>query len=251
MSWYEKEKPTPFDELPLPGLWFLDGDILAQLYERDWTAGQKMPLVVFPSGEEFQLWETGNPAVWGIIHLFGELDLAYKDSRDRAFEEANHIAEQVGYAVYKVGEDGLEVWGHDEDEHYLITYDDQTGQMRDVAPVKSDAEPPKPPGLLLMSEEIREKLPKLGETEEQGMDALAQVKYFTPDADWTFYASEYDGEDTFYGLVVGLEIELGSFSLSELQQVRGPFGLAIERDLYYEPQTLAELIKYHRRMRGE
>jgi hypothetical protein len=43
--------------------------------------------------------------------------------------------------------------------------------------------------------------------------------------------------------VSGLEIELGYFALSELEGVRGPMGLPIERDLYYDPQSLEELLR--------
>ena len=77
-------------------------------------------------------------------------------------------------------------------------------------------------GKILLDQESREKLPELYSGEEQGLDALAQVKFFTPDAQWTFYASGYDGVDILIGLVVGFEIELGYFSLSEFQSVRGP-----------------------------
>jgi hypothetical protein len=31
--------------------------------------------------------------------------------------------------------------------------------------------------------------------EELGLDAHAQVKFFTPDSGWTWYASEFDGND--------------------------------------------------------
>ena len=55
------------------------------------------------------------------------------------------------------------------------------------------------------------------------------------------YATEFDGEDTFFGLVVGQETELGYFSLSEMQSIRGPGGLGIERDLYWTPKTLAQI----------
>lgn len=251
MGWVEKDQPTPFDSLPLPGLWFLDGDILAQMIGRNWTKGQKYPQVVFPSGETFDLWETGNPEVWGIIHVFGEMDLPYKVSRDRGLELAGDIAEQLGYLARKVGDDGLEVWGHDVDEHYLITYDNQAQQMVDIVPLKAEGEPPKPAGLQLMTDEIRARLPELGANEKLGLEALGQVKYFTPDSNWTWYASEFDGEDLFFGLVIGFEIELGYFSLSELQEVRGPLGLQIERDLYYEPQSLHDLREHHRREREE
>ena len=102
-----------------------------------------------------------------------------------------------------------------------------------------------PTGKNLLDLESREKLPELYSGEEQGLDALAQVKFFPPSSNWTWYASEYDGVDIFFGLVVGFEIELGYFSRSELQSVRGPLGLPIERDLYYEPTSLRELMEKH------
>ena len=55
----------------------------------------------------------------------------------------------------------------------------------------------------------------------------------------------FDGEDIFFGLVSGFELELGYFSLSELESVRGPLGLPIERDLYFEPKTLQDLFEHH------
>jgi len=93
----------------------------------------------------------------------------------------------------------------------------------------------------LLTKEIIEKLPRLGSTDDQGMKAVAQVKFFTPDAGWTWYATEFDGVDTFFGLVIGVERELGHFSLSELQSIRGRLGLSVERDLYFKPTPLEEL----------
>ena len=107
-----------------------------------------------------------------------------------------------------------------------------------------------PTGENLLDDESRERLPPLYSGEEQGLDALAQVKFFTPAGSWTWYASEFDGEDTFFGLVNGLELELGYFSLQELQSVKGPMGLPIERDLYFEPQSLRELRDQHKKDRG-
>ena len=105
------------------------------------------------------------------------------------------------------------------------------------------------PNKPLLTEQLRKKLPKLYECEEQGLNALALVKFFTPDSNWTWYASEFDGQDIFFGLVSGLEVELGYFSLSELQSVRGPLGLPIERDLYFVPQTLQDLMEKYRQGR--
>ena len=75
--------------------------------------------------------------------------------------------------------------------------------------------------------------------------AMALIKFFTPDSNWTWYASEFDGEDIFFGLVSGFDVELGYFSLLELQSVRGPLGLPIERDMHFKPQTLNDLQEKH------
>jgi hypothetical protein len=117
----------------------------------------------------------------------------------------------------------------------------------------------------LLTPEIRAKLPTLYANEEAGLDALAQVKFFTPDGGWTWYASEgadvdeYGYFDTdkpkvdylFFGLVAGLEIELGYFSLSQLESIRGKLGLPVERDLDFQPTSLRELQAQHWRLRGE
>ncbi len=248
MAWTEKEKPTPFDAQPIRGLYFLDGDVVARRIGRDWTAGQKYPMVAFPSGVECMLWESSDPDQVGIVHIYGEMDLPLQDTRDKAFEQANAIAAQCGYLVRRVGEDQLEVWGHDDDEHYLIRYDLESGRMADVVPVKDETRFPL--RMPLLTNAMREQLPALYANEELGLEAQALVKFFTPDAGWTWYASEFDGDDIFFGLVVGHEIELGYFSLKELEEVRGPLGLPIERDRYFEPASLRELRDQHQRERG-
>lgn len=97
----------------------------------------------------------------------------------------------------------------------------------------------------LLTEEIKAALPALYSQDGKGYEATAQVKFFTPDGGWTWYATEFDGDDTFFGLVVGLETELGYFSLQELSSVRGHLGLPIERDLYFTPATLRECKEQH------
>ena len=94
----------------------------------------------------------------------------------------------------------------------------------------------------LLTKEVLRKLPKLYSQESKGLEAIAVVKFFTPDSSWTWYATEFDGKDTFFGLVDGFEKELGYFSLSELQSVRGKLGLPIERDRYFQPTKLKELM---------
>jgi len=85
-------------------------------------------------------------------------------------------------------------------------------------------------------------LPAQGATIGQGMDAIAQVKFFTPDSFWTWYAVEYNPEcKLFYGLVDGFEKEVGYWGLEELEIIKGPFGMKIERDRYFTPTPLNAL----------
>lgn len=94
----------------------------------------------------------------------------------------------------------------------------------------------------LLTKAILKKLPKLGKQSKLGMDAIAYVKFFTPDSSWTWYATEFDPETgTFFGLVIGLEKELGYFTLEELESATGHLGLHIERDLYFDPIKLSEI----------
>lgn len=92
----------------------------------------------------------------------------------------------------------------------------------------------------LLTSELRRKLPHLYATEREE-DPQIICKFFTPDSRWTWYAIEFDGDDTFFGFVEGLENELGYFNLSELESVRGPFGLRVERDLYFEACRLSKV----------
>jgi len=93
----------------------------------------------------------------------------------------------------------------------------------------------------LLPEKIAKRLPPLYSQEEQGDNAIAAVKFFTPWTGWTWYASEYDPEQRLcFGVVVGHEREFGYFALADLETIRGPGGLRIERDLYWKPRPLKE-----------
>jgi len=96
----------------------------------------------------------------------------------------------------------------------------------------------------LLTKEIEKTIPALYNQESKGMDAIVYVKFFTPFSSWTWYATEYDPkEQIFFGYVIGFEREFGYFSLDELESVEGPFGPAIERDLYFKPKPLREALK--------
>ena len=96
-------------------------------------------------------------------------------------------------------------------------------------------------GMKLLTQVLRKKMPALYGQDARGGEAIAYVKFFTPDSNWTWYATEFDGDDTFFGLVDGQCRELGYFSLAELEEVTGPMGLPIERDLHWKPRPLEEI----------
>ena len=99
----------------------------------------------------------------------------------------------------------------------------------------------------LLTKAIKAKLPPLGSTDRLPHDQVTvQAKFFTPNSSWTWFATEFDGEDTLFGLVVGFEVEMGYWSLSELEATRGPWGLPIERDLWFKPTSLSQLPEYAR-----
>ena len=91
----------------------------------------------------------------------------------------------------------------------------------------------------LLTQEIKKKLPPIGASSDQ-LDPIVQVKFFCPWSHWTWYAYEFDGEDIFFGFVKGDFDEFGTFSLSELESVRGPMGLRIERDIHFTPKPLSK-----------
>lgn len=94
--------------------------------------------------------------------------------------------------------------------------------------------------MMLLTKALRKKIPELYATQEQ-KDPMVWAKFFYPDFNWTWYVTEFDGEDTFFGLVDGVDCELGYFSLSELKRNRGKMGCTIERDRYFKPMPLSQL----------
>lgn len=91
----------------------------------------------------------------------------------------------------------------------------------------------------LMPEHIADQLPPIGATEHVKPDQkVVLLKVFDPCSRWTWYAVEFDGEDTCFGYIVsGLGSdcdEWGYFSLAELKSVRNRLGIPLERDLHWK-----------------
>ena len=93
----------------------------------------------------------------------------------------------------------------------------------------------------LLTKEITKKAQK---QYEQGsdMEQMVVAKYFG--GSWTWYLMNLDPKDSDYawGIVDGHAVEMGSWQMSELQRVKlKPFGLGIERDLYFEPMKAKDV----------
>ena len=91
---------------------------------------------------------------------------------------------------------------------------------------------------MLMTRELEEKFVDypIGSQDGKGMDADVVVKYFNPCGRGTWLITEGEKQDNGDWLLFGycnlFEWEWGYVSLSELESVRLPFGLTIERELY-------------------
>lgn len=98
----------------------------------------------------------------------------------------------------------------------------------------------------LLTKEIINRLPKLYANEnKKAEDIEVIIKFFDPCGSWTWYVTEGNKEDNdylFFGFVRGIENELGYFRLNELQSIKRPFGLGIERDLHFKKHTLKEVM---------
>ena len=109
-----------------------------------------------------------------------------------------------------------------------------------------------PRGHKLMTKELADTIPPLyaNDGADNPDSVIARVKLFSPYNGWRWYITEWDAETgTCFGLVEGFETELGYFDLTELAETTVFGGIpAIERDLYWEPQTLGEIRREKSRM---
>ncbi len=102
---------------------------------------------------------------------------------------------------------------------------------------------------MLLTKELREALPPVYSGEKVPMkERKFPVKFFS--GSWTWYACEFDGEDQFFGYVVGDCTELGYFSLLEMEDINRRAGYAkIERDKFWDKNStgadVAEDMRQH------
>lgn len=92
--------------------------------------------------------------------------------------------------------------------------------------------------MMLMTKELEKTFEKypIGSQDGKGMDAEVVVKFFNPCGVGTWLITEGEkqenGDWLFFGYCHLFEWEWGYVTLSELESVRLPFGLSIERELY-------------------
>jgi hypothetical protein len=99
----------------------------------------------------------------------------------------------------------------------------------------------------LLTKDIEKRLQAqpLYSQEQKGDDARVIAKFFNPCGRGTWYVLEGEKQDNgdwlFFGIAEVYEREYTYFTLSELEGVRLPFGLTIERDKYFKPCKVKDL----------
>lgn len=97
----------------------------------------------------------------------------------------------------------------------------------------------------LLTAPIKKRLEKYPLYSQDGKKKEAQcsAKFFLCQGAWTWYILEYDGDDTFFGVIINGEGEgeYGYISLKELQALRTRWGLGVERDIVFTPKKLSEI----------
>jgi hypothetical protein len=91
--------------------------------------------------------------------------------------------------------------------------------------------------LRLLTKELENAFAKIG-GQEGVDDPIVVAHFFNPAGAGDWWATEYDPEEKmFFGYVSifgDWNDEWGCFHLSELESIKGPFGLGIERDLHLQ-----------------
>jgi hypothetical protein len=95
----------------------------------------------------------------------------------------------------------------------------------------------------LLTKEIKEAAAKQYPKGSSMEDQMVVAKFFNPVGAWTWYLMNVDPSDPDYawGIVKGFEVEMGSWSMNELQSLKLLGGLGIERDISFRPIPATEV----------
>ena len=94
----------------------------------------------------------------------------------------------------------------------------------------------------MLTKEILKQIPPT-RSQSESKDPIIYLKLFCPWGKATWYISELDSDQDYaFGYVTGMfEDEWGYVSINELRNIRGPFGLYVERDTSFTPKKFSEL----------
>jgi hypothetical protein len=100
----------------------------------------------------------------------------------------------------------------------------------------------------LMTKTLERRFALVG-SQEGTKDPLVIARFFNPTGAGTWYATEFNPDTRiFFGYVSifgDWNDEWGSFSLDELENFHGRFGLGIERDLHFQEERASQVINKH------
>lgn len=98
----------------------------------------------------------------------------------------------------------------------------------------------------LLTEAIKKKMPALY-SQEKNADPQVVCKFFTPSSSFTWFVlegqEEEDGDWMFFTKCFSHlcpDGELGYSTLRQLEEIKGPMGLGVERDMYFRPKPLSQ-----------
>jgi len=100
----------------------------------------------------------------------------------------------------------------------------------------------------LITDKLIQRFKEQGDTAEMKAENITVIaKFFCPWGAATWFATDYYPEENlcfgYANLGDDSSAELGYFSIEELESLRGPLGLRVERDLYWSPKTLKEVVE--------
>ncbi len=99
-------------------------DLYRSVIAREGALGLKYPNINFPSGRVYEVFDQPNDGVG--VRLFGEFAVPIFANRDRAFTHLKALitpTNYIAYFVHPVDDNGVLIWGKNDEERLLITYD--------------------------------------------------------------------------------------------------------------------------------
>jgi len=92
----------------------------------------------------------------------------------------------------------------------------------------------------LMTNELADRIPGLYKQNGKGNYAIVYARLYLPNS-WEWYITEYDNEDLCFGVISGLDIKDGYFSIKELEGLN----INIKRDEHFTETTVGEIKKLY------